>query len=180
MDVNSTGSCSAVDWNKSSALHNSCFFFLGKRPQYPSSCKLGGPGDRPGHFAEESGLYLQPVIQPKMLCHPSCSVVIIRTVWYPVSEATILSKTITEFNFWPSNMVLTLFCVVDNGLGENESWGLQTSVNGTTFVPSHRAVYCNVMAIHVYSKQMYPKHCVTNRKGHGFDFRWRHWNFSLR
>jgi len=88
-----------------------------------------------------------------------------------------LSKTITEFNFWPSNVVLTLFCAVDNGLGENESWGPQTSVNGTTFVPSHRTVYCNFMAI--YSKQMYPKHCVTNRKGHGFDSRWRHWNFSL-
>lgn len=86
MDVNSIASCSALDGNKSSALHNS-HFFLGKRLQYPSSCKMDGPKDRAGHFGEESGLSPRPVIQPKMLGRPSRSVVTIRTVCYSVSEA---------------------------------------------------------------------------------------------
>ena len=70
-----------------------------------------------------------------MLGLPSHSVVTIRTVCYPVSEAKLLSKTDAEFHFWPSNVVLTLYCIIDNELRETESWGPQISVNGTTFVP---------------------------------------------
>jgi len=97
-----------------------------------------------------------------MLGRPSRSVVTIRTVCCPVSEAKFLNKTDTEFHFWPLNVVLTLFCVVDNELREIESWGPQTSVNGTIFIPSYRTIYWNFVAI--YSKQMYPRHCATNRK----------------
>jgi hypothetical protein len=107
---------------------------------------MGGPKDRPGHFGEENGL--SP--QPKMFVSPPRSVVTIRTVCYPVSGAKILSKKDNEFHFWPLNVVLTLFCIVDNGLRETESWGPQTSVNGTNFVPSYWTVYWNFVAI--YSK----------------------------
>jgi len=53
-------------------------------------------------------------------------------------------------------LILTLSCLVDDGLREIEIWGPQT------FIPSYRTVYWNVVAI--YSKQMYPKHCAMNRK----------------
>ena len=84
MDINFTGSCSALDGNKSSALHNSHFFFWENARSIHEAVKCVGP-----KIGLDILVKRVVSLQPKMLGRPSRSVVTIRTVCYPVSESKI-------------------------------------------------------------------------------------------